>query len=136
MFTSDNKKYEVVLTEYAEKHFLFKKYSKKKLKLIFEKPKKSLFLMLEKIDIALEKEYAENISDKNNDLVICKIEFKIYPKDSPKSSGNRCIVLQDKLNRKVIILFAYHKNDIGSGKETIWWKEKVRENFLEYADIL
>lgn len=134
MFTND--KYKVVLSEYAKKHFLFKKYSKKKLKSVFEKPKKSLFLLLEKFDLALNRELAEVITFKDNDLVICKIEFKIYPQDSPKTSGNRCIVLQDKINKKIEILFAYDKNDVGGGSETVWWKKKIKENFSEHSDII
>jgi hypothetical protein len=90
------------------------------LRKIFEKPKKSLELLLERIDLALERELVEAITDKNNDLVICKIEFKIYHNESPKSSGNRCIVLKDEGKKEVRVLFCYHKNDTDGGNETVW----------------
>ena len=133
---SINDTYKVILENYAEGHFLFKRYSKKKLKIVFKKPKKSLFLLLGKIDIALLKNVAKSMTDASSDLVICKIEFKIHPKDSPKTSGNRCIVLQDKIKKEVRILLAYHKNDIGHGGETVWWKKKIRENYPNYESLL
>ena len=113
-------KYKVIFEEFSCKHFLIKKFSKKKLQKIFEKPKKSLEVLSEKIDLALERELVEAITDRNNSLVICKIEFKIYHNESPKNSGNRCIVIKDDIKKEVRILFCYHKNDAGGGSETVW----------------
>lgn len=130
------KNYQVILSDFAKKHYLFKKYSKKKNnKEVFLKAEKSLHLLLEKIELYLEKENANEITSKNENLVICKIEWKILPKETPKSSGNRCIISQNKEKGEVVILFAYHKNDC-KGKETVWWKKKVVENFPEYKNIV
>ncbi len=133
---STNSKYKVVLEDYAAKHFLFKKYSKKKLRSVFEKPKRSLFLIIEKVDLAIKTNIVDVITDKHADIVICKVEFKIYPKDSPKKSGNRCIVAQDKSRNEVRILFAYHKSDIKGAHETLWWKRIVKDQYPVYKDLL
>lgn len=130
------KDYKVKLSDFGEKHYLFKKYSKKKNnKQNFLKARNSLFLLLGKMDLYLKTNSAKEITSKNENLVICKIEWKILPKETPKSSGNRCIILQNKEKGEVIILFAYHKNDCEE-KETVWWKKKVAENFSEYKDII
>ena len=131
------KSYEVILSDFAEKHYLFKRYSKKKSnKEVFFKAKKSLFLLLENIDLMLERRLAKEITSKSENLVICKIEWKILPKETPKRSGNRCIVLQDKEKNKVIILLAYHKKDVIGDKETAWWKKEVVKSFNEYKGII
>ena len=122
--------YRVEVSDYGEKHYLFKKYSKKKNnKEIFLKAKKSLFLILEKLDLAIEKEIVKKIASNNNkNIHICKmVKWKILPSETGKGQ-NRCILVQDKEKKEVIILLAYDKNDC-SEKETVWVKKESDKKF-------
>lgn len=133
---SINDKYKVIIDPFAEKHYL--KKMQKKYKKSFNIPWDSFVnSMLPKFDILKETDRVSLISNSELDQIIYKIEFKILPKESTKSSGNRCIVLHNKIKKEVQILFVYHKSDIKkNGKETMWWKEVVKENFSELGDIL
>ena len=66
---------------------------------------------------------------------ICKTEFKIMPNESTKSSGNRCILVQDSLKQEIRILLVYHKGDIQGGNETEWWKKMISGNYKEFKNI-
>jgi len=88
-------------------------------------------------DVILEKTIAEEITDKNADVVICKTEFKISgTQESRHGSGNRCIVAKHKKTNKICVLLVYHKNDLGSGSETANWKNVIKKNYPEYEDLL
>ena len=104
---------------------------------MFQESWKALEFMLSKFDIFETRPSVSVITDIHSDLVVYKVEFKISPKESAKSSGNRCIVLKDKTNKDIKILFVYHKGDIKKGgKETVWWKGVLKDNFGELSDIL
>ncbi len=127
-------KYVVTIEKFAEKHYL--KNFRKKYKKSFDVPWSAFVFMLQKIDLMLERDGNNEISDPNKKIVICKTEFKIATKESAKSSGNRCIIVQDKEKKEVKILLVYCKNDIQNNNETVWWKNIIKENYSAYKDIL
>lgn len=128
-------KHEVVFDVFAEKHFI-KNFAKKyqgawdfTLGVIREE--------FEKIDFLFAKTIAEMISDPNNNIVICKTEFKIAgTKESRHGSGNRCIIALHKDESVVRVLLVYHKKDLRGNNETTTWKKIVRDNYLEYKDLI
>ncbi len=127
-------KYKVIIERFAELHYL--KKIKKKYKNSFDIPWQAFERMLSKFDLMLERSNTNKIVKVNENIVICKTEFKISPKESTKSSGNRCIVAQDIAEQKIRILLVYHKEDVKKGKETDWWKKMIRENYKEFKDCL
>lgn len=127
-------KYAVTTEKFAEKHYL--KNFRKKYKKSFDVPWSAFVFMLQKIDLMLERDGNNEISDPNKEVVICKTEFKIAQNESAKSSGNRCIVAQNKEKKEVKILLVYCKNDIQNSNETVWWKSIIKKNYPVYRDIL
>lgn len=127
-------KYSVTIEDFAQSHFL-KKMSKK-YKKAFNIPWQAFELMLVKFDLMLERSNTNEILRINESLVICKTEFKIMPNESTKSSGNRCIVAQNKVEQKIKILLVYHKGDIQGNNETAWWKKLIKDNYREYKNYL
>jgi hypothetical protein len=94
-------KYKVIIERFAELHYL--KKIKKKYKNSFDVPWQAFERMLSKFDLMLERSNTNKIVKVNENIVICKTEFKILPKESTKSSGNRCIVAQDIAEQKIRI---------------------------------
>jgi len=127
-------KYAVTIEKFADKHYL--KNFRKKYKKSFDVPWSAFVFMLQKIDLMLERDGNNEISDPNKEIVICKTEFKIATKESAKSSGNRCIIAQNKEKKEIKILLVYCKNDIQNNNETVWWKNIIKENYSAYKDIL
>lgn len=127
-------KYKVTIEKFAESHYL--KKIKKKYKNSFNAPWQAFELMLSRFDLMLERSNTNEITKVNENIVICKTEFKILPKESTKSSGNRCIVAQDTAEQKIRILLIYHKSDIKKGSETAWWKKMIKGNYGEFKDCL
>lgn len=126
-------KYTVTITDFARSHYL-KKISKK-YKAGFKAPWSAFMFMLSKFDLMLERSNTKQILQVGEDIFLCKTEFKIMPKESTKSSGNRCIVEQNISKQVVQILLVYHKGDIKGSNETEWWKKMIRENYSEFKDI-
>ncbi|MDO8572454.1 MAG: hypothetical protein Q7S11_01630 [bacterium] len=127
-------KYLVTIEDFAEGHYL--KNFRKKYNKSFDIPWKAFLLLLEKFDLLLKRSGTNAISDKDGKIVICKSEFKILPNESAKSSGNRCIIVQDKEKMEVRILLVYCKHDIQGGNETVWWSNIIKNNYLEYKNLL
>ncbi len=128
------KNYTVNITPFAKSHYL-KKISKK-YKKSFDAPWKAFEFMVQRFDKMLESSRAEIITDATQETVICKVEFKIMPNESAKSSGNRCIVAQNITKNEVVILLVYHKSNVQGSNETQWWKQMIRNNYIDYDDIL
>ena len=99
-------------------------------------PWQAFEFMLSKFDLMLERSNTNKIAKVDENIIICKTEFKILPKESTKSSGNRCMVAQDIKEQKIRILLVYHKSDIKKGSETDWWKKMIKENYSEFKDCL
>lgn len=131
MFT----KYTVVIETFAKRHYI--KTFAKKYKKVWNFTLEVLAEEFSKFDILLTKSIAEEITDRNADVVICKTEFKISgTKESRHGSGNRCIVAKHKNTNKVCVLLVYHKKDLGGGNETANWKSIIKKNYPEYRSLL
>ena len=128
-------KYEVIVEPFAERHYI--KTFAKKYKKAWDFTRKIIIEEFEKFDVLFLKTIAEEITDKNADVVICKTEFKISGTlESRHGSGNRCIVAKHKNTNKICVLLVYHKNDLGGGNETANWKMIIKENYPDYSNIL
>ena len=126
--------YTVVFEDFTERHFI--KTFAKKYKSAWDSTLKGIITEFTFFDLLFLKNTAETIVDTKN-IKICKTEFRIQgTNESRHSSGNRCIVAVHKNINKVVVLLIYHKNDLGSNKETAEWKNLVKQNYPEYKDIL
>jgi hypothetical protein len=128
MFTSW--KYNVLVSEYAKKHFMksfIKKYK------TWDNTFIEIYNMLSHIDRFLLSTKAEKIH--SCDIwYIAKCEFKIvWSNESPKTSWNRVIVFVDEERLESYILLIYAKTDIWSHNETSWWQQKIKDNHTEIA---
>ncbi len=131
MFTN----YEVIIESFADRHYIksFAKKYKKAWNFTFS----ALTREFQSFDVILEKSIAKEITDKNDDIVICKIEFKISGiRESRHGSGNRCIVAKYKSLKQIRVLLVYHKNNIGNGNETANWKNIIKKNYPEYKELI
>lgn len=127
--------YEVTLEPFAERHFI--RTFAKKYKKAWDFTLSALVREFQSFDVILEKTIAEEITDRNAEVVICKTEFKISgTQESRHASGNRCIVAVNKGTSTVHVLLVYNKNDLGGRNETASWKALVKENYEEYSKIL
>lgn len=127
--------YIVIIEPFADRHYI--KTFAKKYKKAWDFTLTALLREFQSFDVILEKSIAEEITDRNSDVVICKTEFKISgTQESRHGSGNRCIVAKHKLTNKIHILLVYHKNDLDGGNETVNWKRIIKENYSEYGDLL
>ena len=128
-------KYEVIVEPFAERHYI--RTFAKKYKKAWDFTRKIIIEEFEKFDVLFLKTIAEEITDRNADVVICKTEFKISgTQESRHGSGNRCIVAKHKNTNKICVLLVYHKNDLGGGSETANWKKVIKENYPNYSNIL
>jgi len=67
---------------------------------------------------------------------LVKLDFAVEGTHmSPKSSGNRCILIVDNSARLVRILLVYSKNEISEPNETQKWKDIIRNEYDDVAVI-
>lgn len=126
----DQHKYKVVFEEFTRRHFA--KNFEKKYKSQWNKTQDDIIFMCEHIENMLLTKRADLVSVADNYRLV-KLDFAIFGlKISPKSSGNRCILLLDDDMRIVRILLMYSKNDISTRNETAEWKKIVK---AQYPDI-
>lgn len=127
--------YEVTLEPFADRHYI--RTFAKKYKKAWDFTLSALIREFQSFGVILEKTIAEEITDRNADIVICKTEFKISgTQESRHGSGNRCIVAKHTKTNKVCVLLVYCKNDLGGGNETANWKRIIKDNYPEYSDVL
>jgi|ERR1035437_1765313 hypothetical protein len=128
-------KYDVIFEPFTERHYV-RTFAKKYLS-AWDFTRKTITEEFEKIDVLFQKSIAEQITDKNADIVICKTEFKISgTQESRHGSGNRCILAVHKSENKVCVLLVYHKNNLRGGNETAEWKAVIKENYPQYRELL
>ena len=124
--------YRVELEQFAYSHFI--KSFKKRYKSHWAKTELDIINVCERIDMMLQYSRADLIMT-NGSYKIVKLDFAVEgSRISPKSSGNRCILLVDDDKRTVKVLLIYSKNDVGSGQETAWWKQMIKSNFRDVRD--
>ena len=127
--------YAVYIEPFADRHYI--RTFAKKYKKAWDFTLSALIREFQSFDVILEKTIAEEITNRNVDVVICKTEFRISgTQESRHGSGNRCIVAKHKNTNKVCVLLVYHKNDLGGGNETANWKNVIKKNYPEYSDLL
>ena len=67
---------------------------------------------------------------------LVKLDFAIEATHtSPKSSGNRCILFIDNSTRLVRVLLVYSKNEISEPNETQKWKNVIKDEYDDVAEI-
>jgi len=131
MSTSGGENFEVLVEEFAERHFI--KQFHKKYKNAWDITEYAIIVELQRIDNILGcNDYVEIIKS-NCDLKLIKLNFKIAgTKESKKSSGNRVIAVVNMKTRTCRVLLVYSKNDISSPNETKKWQSMIMKN---YSDI-
>ena len=129
----DRLNYTVEFEEYTARHYI-KSFEKKYSSKTWENTAEAITASCERIDnlraagrIAVIKE--------NKDFAICKLDFAIVgTRVSPRASGNRCIILEDKVNKIARVLLVYSKNDVRGNNETQWWRQEVCEAYPDWAE--
>lgn len=126
-------KYKVLFEDYTKRHFI--KSFEKKYKSKWNKTQDDIIFVCEHIENMLFTKRADLISIAENSRLV-KLDFAIFRlKVSPKSSGNRCILFLDDDIKLVKVLLVYSKNDIPTNNETQAWKNIVKSQYSELAEI-
>ncbi len=119
--------------EFAERHYA--KVFAKKYKSGWITTRNDIDEVCLRIDRMLEFARADLIATSGVHKLV-KLDFAVSgTRISPKTSGNRCILLINEEMRHVDILLAYSKNDIGPPNETTKWKQMVKSNYEDVAQI-
>jgi hypothetical protein len=127
----------VTIDSYCDQHYIKdfkKKYSDRR----WELTEKSIREMAARpLQLAKETKRMSVVAS-NENMKICKGEFKVFGTDiSAKASGNRFIVLFNTEKELVYVLLIYNKQDHVKGDhETDWWKNVVKEKFVEAEEVL
>ena len=67
---------------------------------------------------------------------LVKLDFAIDGMhESPKSSGNRCVLFIDEELRLVKILLVYSKNEISPPNETQKWKRIIKDVYKDIGKL-
>jgi hypothetical protein len=107
----DTKTYKVVVTGYAERHFI-KGFQKKYPGSSWTKTLETICFMLERADGLRETDKAEIIHSCDGRHIIKGNFAVIGTRESPKSSGNRYVAFVDDTTGICEILLVYGKNDV------------------------
>lgn len=108
--------YSVTIEKYSKSHFI--KSFEKKYKDKWDMALGIIQYELQRIDNLLNTDKADIITQ-SEEFKIVKVQFSIPgTKQSPKASGNRCIVGVDEKKQIVSVLLVYSKTDISGKNET------------------
>ena len=125
--------YRVEFEPFTERHYI-KKFQKE-YKDKWLSTKRTITAVCERIDNMLKFSRADLISI-NGSHKLVKLDFAVDGTQmSPKSSGNRCILLVNEDIRLVNILLVYSKNEISPPNETQKWKNIVKSEYKEIAKL-
>jgi hypothetical protein len=125
--------YRVTFEPFTERHYV-KKFQKeyKDKWLITER---AIIAVCERIDNMLQYNRADLISISGYYKLV-KLDFAVAGTNtSPKSSGNRCILLVEEDTREVKILLVYSKNEISPPNETQKWKSVIKGEYKENGKL-
>ena len=125
--------YRVQFEPFTKNHYLkkFKKNYKDK----WLDTERTIIAVCERIDNVLLYNRADLISTYDNYKLV-KLDFAIVgSRMSPKSSGNRCILFINENIRAVKILLIYSKNEISPPNETQKWKNIIKKEYEEIAEL-
>lgn len=125
--------YSCAWREFAERHYA--KVFSKKYNSAWLITRDDLNAVCIRIDRMLELSRADLIA-RVDQYELVKLDFAVAgTRISPKTSGNRCIILINEDTRHVDILLAYSKNDIGPPNETQKWKYIINDNYADVTSI-
>jgi len=125
--------YRVEIEEFAERHYIKKFLKKYKDK--WNATERTIITICERIDNTLKYNRADLISEIGSCKLV-KLDFSVEGTHlSPKSSGNRCILVCDEDFWHVRILLVCSKDDISSPNETQKWKSIIKSAYEDLAEI-
>ena len=128
-----NKKYNVIVGEYARNHYI--KPFKKKYKNVWD----TTWIFVEIVSAQIYKYFDNTIASKILEVewkYIAKCEFSIaWSNKSHKNSWNRFIVFVDEELWETTILLVYAKTEIKWPNETAWWKKEIKKNYKEIYEL-
>lgn len=125
--------YSVTFDTYSERYYI--KDFAKKYKSNWDKTHTTIVEVCRRIDNVLKYKRADLIKAIDCYKLV-KLDFAVEgTKMSPKSSGDRCILVINEETRSVRILLVYSKNHISEPNETVKWKKHIKDNFSEYKVI-
>ena len=71
----------------------------------------------------------------DNQHWVLKHSFSVAGYDtSPRTSGNRSILVVDRITLSVYVLLVYHKTDLKDVDETAQWHALIKSNCKEYLE--
>lgn len=124
-------KYTVEVHSFAERHYI--KNLKKKYKSHWDGAFQSIRFILERFEKAYKSKRMLLVhGDQQNGVY--KMDFKVSPKESAKSAGNRCIFHVDNATQTITILLVYHKDHLPKGNETTEWEKLVKKGCPGYIE--
>ena len=144
MFThlifNDNNLFAVRFSDYAKRHYL-KRFEKDYGGKQWDVTVESIFQDLARIktsDSDLQKTQQADELWHNANYWIFKYDFRVaQTKESPKSSGNRCVAFLDNLAGKVIILIIYGKGDLPKNiGEQAFIEQTLDVEFRDYMSLV
>lgn len=131
MSIDNGQNFEVLVEEFAERHFI--KQFRKKYRNAWETTERALIAELQRVDNVLGNNDYINIIKNNCEFSLVKLYFKIAgTTESKKTSGDRAIVFINIKTKICRVLMVYSKNDISPPNETQKWLTIVKNN---YPDI-
>lgn len=133
METPESLNYSCIWREFAERHYA--KVFSKRYKNGWLTTRNDIDDVCRRIDRMLDFARADIICSAGAAKLV-KLDFAVAgTRISPKASGNRCILYIDEEQRRVEILIAYSKNEIGPPNETMKWKQLVKEQYKDISEI-
>ena len=129
----DQLRYDVEFEPFTERHYIkkFRKAYKEK----WPPTELAINDACERIDNMLLYSRADLIAT-SGFYQLVKLDFAVEGTQmSPKSSGNRCVLVADNNARLVRILLVYSKNEISEPNETKKWKSIIKKNYDDVSRI-
>jgi len=129
----DQLRYDVEFESFTERHYIkkFRKAYKEK----WPPTELAINDACERIDNMLLYSRADLIAT-SGFYQLVKLDFAVEGTQmSPKSSGNRCVLVADNNARLVRILLVYSKNEISEPNETKKWKSIIKKNYDDVSRI-
>jgi hypothetical protein len=129
-------KYTVHFDDFTKGHYikkLVKKYKQKP----WDITELALRSVGENIELMLQADQIKLIHTKDH-VSIHKLYFSVAgTKVGYKDSCCRAIIAVDTKVQQVTFLLVYHKTHLpGKGGETVQWQRVIKENFLEYNELI
>jgi len=129
----DQLRYNVEFEPFTERHYIkkFRKSYKEK----WPPTELAINDACERIDNMLLYSRADLIVTSGSYQLV-KLDFAVEGTQmSPKSSGNRCVLVVDNAARLVRVLLVYSKNEVSGPNETQKWRKIIKENYEDVSRI-